>query len=75
MKTRLRNFIQRVTPELFNWRRSYYLHRYYHRTFGSLQNAARELLYPGGQPAILSGPFAGMVYLDETVWGSITPSG
>jgi hypothetical protein len=73
LKARLRTFVQGVVPELFNWHKSCHLHRYYHQRFGRLQNSARQLFYPEGQPRILSGPFAGMAYLDETVWGSITP--
>jgi hypothetical protein len=38
-----------------------------------MQIAARQLFYAGGPPKVLSGPFAGMPYLDETVWGPITP--
>ena len=73
MKARLRTFLQHVAPELFNWYKSYHLHHYYRKRFGRLQNSARQLFYAGGQPRILSGPFAGMVYLDETVWGPVTP--
>jgi len=33
-----------------------------------------DLLYqPGETPRVLNGPFAGMLYLNEPVWGSITP--
>jgi hypothetical protein len=73
MKAALRTFLQNVTPELFHWYKSYYLHRYFRKRFGRLQNSARQLFYAGGQPRILSGPFTGMAYLDETVWGPITP--
>lgn len=38
------------------------------------QQSAFHLLYPqGGEPRVLNGPFAGMLYLNEPVWGSITP--
>lgn len=38
------------------------------------QARVRALLYPeGGAPVVLNGPFQGMKYLDEAVWGSITP--
>jgi hypothetical protein len=73
MKATLRTFIQHVAPELFNWYKSFRLHRYFRKKHGRLQNSARQLFYAGGQPRVLSGPFTGMPYLDETVWGSITP--
>jgi len=38
------------------------------------QRTIHVLLYPdGGAPRVLNGPFAGMLYLNEAVWGSITP--
>jgi hypothetical protein len=42
--------------------------------FGPHQRLVRERLF-GGEVAltVLSGPFRGMRYLDESVWGSITP--
>ena len=43
------------------------------RRHGEFQRQVLPLLYPDGDPRVLNGPFAGMRYLDETVWGSITP--
>jgi hypothetical protein len=38
------------------------------------QSRIFSLLYqPGETPKVLNGPFAGMLYLNEPVWGSITP--
>ena len=38
------------------------------------QKATFDLLFPeGGNARVLNGPFSGMVYLNESVWGSITP--
>ena len=38
------------------------------------QRRVFQLLYQEGEsPRVLNGPFAGMVYLNEPVWGSITP--
>jgi hypothetical protein len=73
MKAKLRKFVQRVAPEFFHRYYSYFLHRYYRQRFGHFQRAARRLLYAGTLPRILSGPFSGMPYLDETVWGPIVP--
>lgn len=44
------------------------------RRHGAFQAEAYPRLYPqGGPPVVLNGPFAGMLYLNEPVWGSITP--
>jgi hypothetical protein len=73
MKTRLRTFVQRAIPGFFHRFNSYCWHRYYRQRFGDLQKRARHLLYTDTQPRILSGPFSGMPYLDEIVWGPIAP--
>jgi hypothetical protein len=46
---------------------------YFRRRFGPLQQEAHHILFQGASPTILSGPFRGMRYLNETVWGPITP--
>jgi hypothetical protein len=37
------------------------------------QEETKAKLFPDSPPKILSGPFAGNLYLDEIIWGSITP--
>jgi hypothetical protein len=74
MTTRLRRLAHILAPEILNWRRSYYLRRGVRNSFGAFQSFFRRRVYPGNaSPVVLSGPFQGMRYLDETVWGPITP--
>jgi hypothetical protein len=74
MKDGLRRLARFLAPELLNWRRSYYLRRGVRASFGASQRFFRDRLYPGNAPpVVLSGPFQGMHYLDETIWGPITP--
>lgn len=41
---------------------------------GAHQRSVYSALYSGNEtPRVLNGPFAGMLYLNESVWGSITP--
>ena len=71
---KFRELAQRLTPELFQWYRSYRLRKLFRAQFGVSQRLFREAFYPNkSNPAILTGPFRGMTYLDETVWGPITP--
>ena len=50
------------------------LRRRHAERHGAFQAALYPQLYPqGGSPRVLNGPFAGMLYLNESVWGSITP--
>jgi hypothetical protein len=43
------------------------------KRYGSFQRQFRKKAFGAGEPIVLSGPFAGMRYIDEIVWGPITP--
>jgi hypothetical protein len=71
---KLRLIVQTFAPEIFHWCRSYRLRMRFHAQFGADQRVFRETFYPPNtKPSVLTGPFRGMLYLDETVWGPITP--
>ena len=71
---KLRLIVQTFAPELFYWCRSYRLRTRFRAQFGADQRLFRETFYPRNTPpSVLTGPFRGMLYLDETVWGPITP--
>jgi len=73
MKAQLRSLVQTLSPGLLNRYRSHRLHAYFRSRYGSLQNEAYQVLFEDGPPKVLSGPFAGMPYLNEVIWGPITP--
>jgi hypothetical protein len=74
MNPQFRKLAQTLTPELFHWCRSYRLRKRFHAQFGADQRLFREAFYPRNTtPSILTGPFQGMIYLDESVWGPIMP--
>jgi hypothetical protein len=74
MKRFLRSQLQQRAPALFNGIRAIRNRRYFRRTFSKHNADFREKLFPRGAAiTVQSGPFKGMRYLDETVWGSITP--
>ena len=74
MKRFLRSQLHQRAPALFNGIRAIRNRRYFRRTFSRHNADFREKLFSGGAAiAVQSGPFKGMRYLDETVWGSITP--
>ena len=74
MNPQFRRFAQTLTPGLFHWCRSYRLRRRFRAQFGADQRLFREVFFPGNSiPMVLTGSFRGMSYLDETVWGPITP--
>jgi hypothetical protein len=47
--------------------------RYFHKLLWARQKQHKQLLFGNRHPWVLSGPFAGLRYLDETVWGPIEP--
>src|SRR5206468_9886250 len=65
---------QTVAPGFFHWYRSYRLRKHFSARFKLDQWLFKQAFYPGNQaPTILTGPFRGMLYLDEIVWGPIMP--
>lgn len=74
MKRFLRSQLQQRAPAIFNGIRAIRNRRYFRRTFSRHNADFREKLFSRGAAIMVqSGPFKGMRYLDETVWGSITP--
>lgn len=73
IKAKARSLAQTFSPELLNHYRSHRLHAYFRRRYGSLQDEAYQVLFEHGPAKVLSGPFVGMPYLNEVIWGPITP--
>jgi hypothetical protein len=63
--------LSKHSPEtLFIWRAAKN-RRHFRSSFLVRQNRIKQLIYEGSDPSVLSGPFAGMKYLNEIVWGPI----
>ena len=74
MKTWLRRLAQIFSPGLFSWLRAYRFRRWVRSSFGPIQRLVRERFYSRNEaPFVLTGPFQGMLYIDETVWGLVPP--
>ena len=73
MNRQLRSIVQTVAPALVSRYRSVRMRSYFRRRFGPLQEEAHRILFQAAAPTVLFGPFRGMPYLNETVWGPITP--
>lgn len=73
MKSLLKSLLERCTPGIAAAIRSLRNRRYFRARYGHFQQTVRTALFPSGTaPRVLTGPFKGMAYLDETVWGCIT---
>jgi len=74
MKRFLRSKLEQWAPTLFFGIRTIRSRRYFRQTFSQHHADFRRVLFPDGAAIkVQAGPFQGLRYLDETVWGSITP--
>lgn len=73
MKDRFKNLLEKLSPSALARVRSWNNRRFFRRRFHRAQVEARARLFQGAAPRVITGPFSGMPYLDETVWGSIVP--
>jgi len=74
MKRLLRNYMDQHPLSVLNQLRTIRNRKYFGSRFGEFQSKVKQELFPAGsQIEVRSGPFKGMLYIDEVVWGSITP--
>lgn len=69
----MQTVLRSVSPALLDWIRAYRFRRRCRRLFLPLQNQVAQAIYPDGQIEVIGGPFAGMRYFNEVVWGPIIP--
>jgi len=76
-RTVVKNFLARFYPEaLFTYRArrvAKEMRSHFHNEFLARQIRMKARIYDASNPYVLSGPFAGMKYLNEIVWGPIEP--
>ena len=69
-----RNLLNRISPSLMATRRAYYSRQLAKRRFWRRQSQSMALLYGSEHDIrVLSGPFRGIRYFNEVIWGSIEP--
>lgn len=74
MKKVIRAALERRLPGLYNIIHVTRNRRVFKRKFSQLHSTFKELLFSDNSDIhVLTGPFKGMHYFDEIVWGSITP--
>ena len=73
MKLQLKSILESKAPFLLEFYRSVKNRRMFKRQFRDLHQRVRDQLYGNDEIKVLSGPFKGMSYIDEIVWGPITP--
>jgi hypothetical protein len=73
MKEHIKHFLEKYAPRLRHAVTSYNNRNLFAKRYGAFQAEVRKKLFPTNDPVVLSGPFAGMRYINEIVWGPITP--
>ncbi|NJO20463.1 MAG: hypothetical protein HC838_11065, partial [Spirulinaceae cyanobacterium RM2_2_10] len=73
LKSAIKRALLRLWPGLYYAITSLRFYRYCQKHFQPLQTEICPLLYPDGEIRILSGPFAGLRYYNQIVWGPIVP--
>ena len=74
MKMLLKNLLERSFPSLLHRVQASRQRKYFRERFELFQIVTKSQLFDENETiSVLSGPFKGMLYLDEMVWGSITP--
>jgi hypothetical protein len=72
MKTLIRIVLEKYAPRL-RYAITSIKHKYlWSKRYGDFQTKLKKKLFGKANPVILSGPFKGMYYINEIVWGSIT---
>lgn len=70
MKQAIQNLLSQFSPELLENLRAINHRRLFGKRFGQFQDELSRKLYPSGDIQVRSGPFAGMKYFNEIVWGT-----
>jgi hypothetical protein len=74
MKELVRSIMKKTCPSLLDRIVVLRRRRMFRKCFGELTQRVKRELYPESTPlTVKSGPFQGMRYHDEEVWGSIAP--
>lgn len=73
LKTWVRGVVRNTCPGFDNLLHSRGMRKHFRQTFRKRQRISKRKAYGGDAPVIIGGPFAGMLYLDEVVWGPIEP--
>ena len=70
----IKSAIGRVSPQALSLIQASRMRLGFRRQFGMRQCYSKDRIFGSGcEPSVLSGPFEGMKYFNETVWGPIEP--
>lgn len=67
----IKKTLKRYAPQAVAFYSSIRIRRQFRRTLLTRQTKYKSLIYGSADPKVLSGPFVGMRYLNEIVWGPI----
>ncbi|TXN60386.1 hypothetical protein FV228_23350 [Methylobacterium sp. WL18] len=73
MKNVVRNLLYKIAPDFMRLRAARIRRKINYEIFRDRQTSSRKSLFDNRDIKILSGPFAGLRYIDEITWGPIEP--
>jgi hypothetical protein len=73
LKSVTKKFLNRYFPNASSALRAWRLRRSFRDQFLARQTRMKTRIYDASDPVVLSGPFVGMKYFNEVVWGPIEP--
>ena len=73
MKQLAKNIIKTALPKVYNHINAQNNRKLFQQKFAAFQQKIGQQLYPNNNIKVLTGPFKGVRYFNEIVWGSITP--
>jgi hypothetical protein len=73
MKDKIKALLQQYAAPLLEEYQARSNRRMFRQQFAQQTDEACRLLFASGKPEVLTGPFQGLKYINETVWGPIMP--
>jgi precorrin-6B methylase 2 len=73
VRDRIKHLLEGYAPTLFYLIQATKRRAWLRQRYGSKQNDAARRLFSSGTISVLSGPFKGMLYINDLVWGPIQP--
>jgi hypothetical protein len=71
LKDLLRPIVKKIAPRAISVYHAARMRQHFKSEFAARQSKFRTKIYGSAAPKVLSGPFVGMTYIDEIVWGPI----
>ena len=73
MKKKLVLLLEKIAPGILLFYKAVNNRRIFRKRFNKFQKEIKQKLFGESEIKVISGPFKGLKYINEVIWGSITP--